>query len=313
MECEVTAKTYEQLEVTPGAVRVAGDMELNQQTLGFYMDALTTAMIAEHAMGAAQPMTLITGAERVKVTKAAGQTWTAGQWIYWDSGAQNFTNIPASDLLCVGKAQRDAGNAAVIGFIVLQDNYHPIQLGTSLNPIALATGRVFDIHVTHSGAGNVEPFVLETILSTLGATGGRALFKLSTEIQLGGWANALKAQIDFGATGHVLGLGSAFCAELVLPTTPPIAGMGNYVPLEAEIVAPAGCSVASGVSFISCGLAGLGSGAVDDDGFLMDINVGAIENGHIFNEHGDDAATGGLRIRVNGATNWLLVSNVAPA
>jgi len=308
MECEVMSKTYEQMLVVPAGARVIGEVEIFEQTHGFYISAFTTAMLALN-----ESATLITQAEIVKVTKAAGQAWDVGEWIYWDEASSNFTSIPASDRFCVGKAQKAALIGDISGFVMFQDNYHPIQLGTTALPITLEAGqKVVDIHTSSAIVENVEAFRMEMILSGVGATGGRALFQLSTEVQLGGWANALKAIIDFGDTGHVLGLASAFCGELVLPETPPIAGMGNYVCLEAEIVAPAGCGPGSGVSFISCGLAGLGSAAVDDNGFLIDINVGATDNAHIFSEDAGDTATGALRIRVNGVSQWIMLSNVAP-
>ena len=311
MECEVMSKTYDQMLVVPIGTRLIGEMEIFEQTHGFYISAFTAAMLAEPV--GFRPATLITSAESVKVNKSTDQAWDVGEWIYWDETSSDFTSVPASDRFCVGKAQKAALIGDTSGFIMFQDNYHPIQLGTAQLPITLEAGqKVVDIHTLATVAENVEAFTMEMVMSGVGATGGRAMFQLSTEVQLGGWANALKAQLLFGATGHVLGLASAMCAELQLPTTPPPAGMGNYMCFEAEIVAPSGCSVASGVAFYHCALAGLGSGAVDDNGFLMDINVGATDDGHIFSENSGDTSTGTLRIRVNGVPQWVLLSNVAP-
>ena len=64
-EMELTGKTYKQIQVTPAGVKLVGEMQLSQKTLGFYLSAFTAKMLA-----AAEVATLITEAESVKVTKA---------------------------------------------------------------------------------------------------------------------------------------------------------------------------------------------------------------------------------------------------
>lgn len=311
MECEVTAKTYEQLEVIPGAARLIGEVERFNQSHGFYITALTAAMLLEDPLGVSQPMTLITGAENVKVVKAAGQTWAAGQWVYWDEGSSNFTTTPASDRFCVGKAQRLAANSAVVGYIVFQDNYHPVQLGTTAVPISIAAGRVFDIHVTSSqnSGGNVEPFVLETILTGVGATGGRALFKMSTEVALGGWANALKSIVELGVAGRVTGLLSGFCAELVAAETAPPGG--NYVALEAELVMPSGAGVGAGMAYMYCNVQGAAKATFQGAGYFAIIdNAGDASDG-FFYDTSNGTTDAWLRWRINGTDYYMMLSLVA--
>ncbi len=279
MECEVMSKTYEQLKVLPGAARVIGEVELFEKTHGFYITAFTAAMITAGETDA----TLISKAESVKVTKAAGSQWNAGQWVYWDEGNSNFTNIPASDRFCVGKVQQYAANAAEIGFISLQDNYHPIQLGTTAVPVVLTAGqKVVDIHVSSAIVENVEAFTMEMIMSGVGATGGRAKFTLSTEVALGGWVNALKAVLDFGTNGSVTGLCSAFCAELVAAVTPfPV---GYYAALEAEIVMPTGAvsNIGAPLSYLFCGLGGTDKQAFLDGGYFLTMTNMGVASGDIF-------------------------------
>ncbi|GAH04022.1 unnamed protein product, partial [marine sediment metagenome] len=124
MECEVTSKTYNQIEVVPGATRLAGAVELFQKTHGFYMTALTTEMVAEqHPLGINQPMTLITEAENVKVTKNAGETWIAGDAVYWIAGLKHFSIVPGSTGVLMGKVQRAAGDSVEIGFVQMKDYY----------------------------------------------------------------------------------------------------------------------------------------------------------------------------------------------
>ena len=300
MECEVTSKTYHQLEVVPSGATVVGEVELFNQTHGFYMTAFTAAMLALN-----ESATLITEAENVKVTKASGQTWVSGQWVYWDEGSSNFTIIPASDRFCVGKVQRAAVNGAVIGFIQMQDNYHPMQIGTTAVPKTIVAGRVVDIHVTSSqnSGGNAEPFVVETILTGAGATGGRALFKVSSEVNLGGWINALKGILELGTDGQVQGLGSGICAELVLPS----GGLdrGTLTCLELEMVA-AGALNGHPTSLVYAQVSGAESAGFGTAGYFLDY-VGPVEaSGGLFDTDKSAADTGGLRIRVNGNIRYLV-------
>ncbi len=301
-EAELTARSYEQLEVTPGGARVVGQMELFQQTHGFYLTAFTAAMITEGETLA----TAITHGETVKVTKAAGSAWVAGAWIYWNESGDEFTDVPASDRFCVGKAQRAATSAAVVGFITFQDNMHPIQLGTTAAPIALAAGRVVDIHVTHSEVGNVEPFVLETIMTGVGATGARAKFQVKTNVVLGGWANALKGIMDFQTNGAVSGLGSAVVAELTLPGSSPAGG--NYAPLEVELNVPASAGLGTKTSFIHLSAQGTDVSTFQTSGYLMSINGVATQTGGVFEEVTVTAAQvfdAVLKISVDGVNYFI--------
>jgi len=305
MECEVTSKTYNQIQVLPGAARVIGEMELKQKTHGFYISAFTTAMIAAGETQA----TLITEADSVKVTKAGGSAWVAGDWIFWNETSSNFTNVPTSDLFCVGKAAIAAGNAAVIGFIQMQDHYHPIQLGTAQLPVTVVAGqKLVDIHALSSVVENVELFKVLTTLSGPGATGGRALFQLSTEVALGGWANALKGITDFGSAGSIVGLASGVCAELVMPATAPAAG--NYVALEAEIVMPQNTGCGAGMAYMYCNVQGLGKATFQSNGFFAIIDNAGDTDLEFFHVKtvADVDAKAFLAARINGTRYFFVLT-----
>ena len=68
-----------------------------------------------------------------------------------------------------------------------------------------------------------------------GRTGRPFSFNCVTNIKVGGWFNAAKAQLDFGSagTGEVTGMASAFNAEILLPNKT-TAG-GAYVALETNL------------------------------------------------------------------------------
>jgi len=304
-ECELVSKTYHQLQVTPAGALTVGDMNKWQDSHGFNITAFTAAMLA-----LAEDATMIREAENVDVVKAAGSPWVAGDWVYWNEAGSNFTNVYASDLYCVGKAQRAATNAAVLGYISLHDDFHPIQLGTTAAPKVLtAAQNVVDIHVSSAIVENVEAFNMQMTMSGVGATGGRAKFTMNTEAALGGWANALKAEIQFGTTGSVSGLASAFCAELVAPTTAP--GGGNYVALEAEIVMPTGAGVASGMAYLYCNVQGAALATFQGDGYFAIIDNAGDGATDLFYDTANGTTDAWLRIRVNGTAYYIMLSLVA--
>ena len=68
-----------------------------------------------------------------------------------------------------------------------------------------------------------------------GTTGRWSYFHAETNAVLGGWYNAAKAQMHFGAagTGEVTGFGSAFNSEMYLPNK--TMGQGSYTSLEVNL------------------------------------------------------------------------------
>ena len=215
-ECELTAKTYEELRVVPGAAKDAGEVELFGSTYGFYLDEFTAAEFA-----AGESATLITKAENVKVTKIAGVVWVTGDPIFWLSATENFTNVDNGSGVRVGTAYQAAESADVIGYINFSDHFdlsRGLHIGTSAVPyIMAASDPIIELFATSALTnGNFESMYVKTTLTGAGATGGRAKFILSTNVILGGWANALKAEIDFNTAGAVSGLGSAFVSLLLL-------------------------------------------------------------------------------------------------
>jgi hypothetical protein len=156
------------------------------------------------------------------------------------------------------------------------------------------------IHASNS----VETFVWKTDMKGVGGVGGRGRFRLDTDVVLGGWANALKAEAVFGANGRVTGLGSAFVAELVAS-----AGFsaGSYAPLEVELGMPAGALTGARMSLMSLNVYGAGAGTFDDNGFLFDLNGVTAGAAHVFasNSKTGIAMTHTLRIKVGDTTLYL--------
>jgi len=122
-----------------------------------------------------------------------------------------------------------------------------------------------------SGSNSVESLYCETTMTGIAGVGGRARFYMTTNVALGGWANALKAHAVFGASGSVTGMASALCAELQLS-----AGTtgGTYAPLESEIVAGSGCSTGTSTSFLYGNITGAGEATANANAFLFELGVG---------------------------------------
>ena len=307
-EVELTSGMHRRILTVPGAARLTGEVELSQTVHGFYPTALTATMLTEHPLGVAQPATLISEAECVDVLKKAGEVWIAGDWIYWHEATSNFSNIPAADLYCVGKAQRAAVNAAVRGYVAWQDNYHPVRLGTAAVPVTIiAATQPIAMHTTCSVVANIEPMLISTVLTGVGATGGRARFNLATEVVLGGWANALKAQFEFGTNGAITGLASAFCAEMTMPGSTPAGG--NYAPLELELNLPASSGLGTQTAFQFMSANGANVAAMDTSGFLFILNGLTVGADKLFDTCTAAAASHALRISIDGVAYYILLND----
>jgi hypothetical protein len=101
-----------------------------------------------------------------------------------------------------------------------------------------------------------------------GADGGRSKFAMSTNVALGSFSNALKAEVTYGAAGRTTGLGSAFVAEMTLSAG---TSSGNYAPVEIELNAPASASTGTATAFMYISTQGANVAAVDSNAFLFNL------------------------------------------
>lgn len=128
-----------------------------------------------------------------------------------------------------------------------------------------------------NGATSIENLVAVTTMTGAGGVGGRSRFQLDTNVALGGWSNALKGMVVYGATGKTAGLGSAICAEMTLS-----AGTvdGNYAPLELELNLGTGAKTGTKSALIYASVNGDGKGEFDDNGVVLNLQGLAIGAGH---------------------------------
>lgn len=155
-----------------------------------------------------------------------------------------------------------------------------------------------------AGGTSVEPFVMSSTMTGIGGVGGRARFRLDTNVALGSWSNALKAHAVYGSAGKTTGLGSAFVAELDLS-----AGTvdGTYAPLELELNLPASASTGTQTSLMYASVNGANKAAFDTSGFLFSVAGLTAASGKIFNNGLSQAVTASARIRVNiGGTEYFI-------
>jgi hypothetical protein len=108
-------------------------------------------------------------------------------------------------------------------------------------------------------SGTYQPLVVSTTMSGAGANGGRAKFDMTTNVALGSFSNALKAEVTYGAAGRTTGLGSAFVAEMTLSAG---TSSGTYAPVEIELNAATGDSTGTATSLIYASVNGTGADSV---------------------------------------------------
>ena len=174
---------------------------------------------------------------------------------------------------------------------------------TFSGPVASDNGFITDITNTSTGSSTFNASTTSVTMTGVGGTGGRTLFEMDTNVALGSFSNALKAQVTYGATGRTTGLGSAFVAELTLSagTT-----SGTYAPIEIELNAPASASTGTLTSFIHASTQGANVAAVDDNAVFFNLQGVTAGSGHIF-QTGKTLGSAGATIKVRfGNTNFFL-------
>jgi hypothetical protein len=160
--------------------------------------------------------------------------------------------------------------------------------------------------------GTYQPLVVSTTMSGAGANGGRAKFDMTTNVALGSFTNALKAEVTYGASGRTTGLGSAFVAEMTLSAG---TSAGTYAPVEIELNLGTGASTGTASSLMYASVNGAGKAAMDDNGYFVNlagVTAGASKlfanNGTITNVN---EITHGLKVRIAGADYFVLMATAA--
>jgi hypothetical protein len=140
---------------------------------------------------------------------------------------------------------------------------------TFSGPVASDNGFITTITDTSTGSATFNASTTSVTMTGVGGTGGRTLFKMDTNVALGGFSNALKAEVTYGATGRTTGLGSAFVAEMTLSAG---TSAGTYAPVEIELNAASTASTGTLTSLIHASVNGTGADSVvNANGVLLNL------------------------------------------
>jgi hypothetical protein len=165
-----------------------------------------------------------------------------------------------------------------------------------------------DVNITTSsastsGSTSVEPLSVSTTMTGAGGVGGRAKFLTTINAALGGWSNAVKGEVVYGASGRTTGLGSAVLAEMTLSAG---TSSGTYAPLEIELNMPAGAVTGTLTSLIHASVQGAAVGTFDTGGRFFNLQGVTAGAGKIWVTGTTlGTAAGGLRCRIGTTDYWL--------
>lgn len=201
-------------------------------------------------------------------------------------------------------------------YVVLSQSENGLGIGVSGTAVSFSQGSpLINLYSTCSstnGSNSVESMYVETTMTGAAGVGGRARFKLATNVALGSWSNALKAHVAYGASGRTTGMGSALCAEIELSagTT-----SGTYAPLESEVVVGASGSLGTATSFLYMNCDTTGEATFNAGAFLFELgsNVNA-GSGSLWDTTADltnPQIDGSLKIKIDGATKYIPVMDNA--
>lgn len=172
-----------------------------------------------------------------------------------------------------------------------------------------------DVNITTSssstsGSTSVEPLLVSTTMTGAGGVGGRAKFLTTINAALGGWSNAVKGEVVYGASGSTTGLGSAVLAEMTLSagTT-----SGTYGVAELELNMPSGAKTGTITSFIHASVQGADVATFDTNGVFFNLAGVTAGAGKIWKTGSTlGTAAGGLRVRIAGTNYWMPVYAAEP-
>ncbi len=206
--------------------------------------------------------------------------------------------------------------ADVAKYLMYGDAEFGCNIGTSGTPITTtySGAKAMSVYTTcastNTGTSH-EPVLFNTVMTGAGQVGGRVKVNMSTNVALGAWANALKAQVECNTSGRATGLLSAFCAELVLPASNVSALSGSYAPLELELNCAETNTPSWRTSFAYMKAGGNSTAvtAFNAVGSLFDINgLGTASSAtNLFHTTGTVSATHGLRIRIDDVSYYILL------
>ena len=181
--------------------------------------------------------------------------------------------------------------------------------GSPLAVIASAPG-VSSYTTTSITSGEATGHYIQHAFTGAAGTGwGLHVVTNVTNVALGAYANSIYGVLDLKTSGSVAGLGSAICAEIIMPGAA-MAASGTYACLELELGCPTSWAGTNAVAFINATVYGATAANFDTYGFLFDISGVTKASGKFFQDNTAGAASQVVRCRVNGTAYYLMLTSV---
>jgi hypothetical protein len=134
---------------------------------------------------------------------------------------------------------------------------------------------------------------------------------LTSNVQVGNWANAILGKIDFSSAGYITGLAGAICAEVDMANA--TIGAGSYCCFEGELNIPtsgAGYAASVPVAFLTGNAWGAGVAAWRTGGYIFNFTgLGTAASGKIFQANTAAAASHALRILIDGVPYFIMLTD----
>ena len=159
-----------------------------------------------------------------------------------------------------------------------------------------------------NASSSFEPLLFSTTMTGVGGVGGRVRAFMTTNVALGGWSNAFKAEVTYGASGKTAGLGSALVAEMTLS-----AGTvdGNYAPLEIELNLGSGASLGTKTAMQYMSVNGADLATFNAGGYLMNLQGLTAATGELFQANTAADATHALKILIGSTDYFIMLTNAS--
>jgi len=125
-------------------------------------------------------------------------------------------------------------------------------------------------------------------------------------VALGGWSNALKAEVTYGASGRTTGLGSALCVEMTLSAG---TSSGTYAPLEIELNLGTNAVTGTATSLMYLSVNGAAAATFDTNGFLFTLAGVTAASGKVFQANTAAAATHALRCKIGSTSYYVMLTD----
>ena len=203
------------------------------------------------------------------------------------------------------------GGTTTTGISITANPTTGISVGTSGTPLTYGTVTnkamsVYSTCNTTDGAVSFEPVLFYTTMAGAGQVGGRVRSFMTTNVALGGWSNAFKGEVTYGASGRTTGLGTAINAEMTLSAG---TSSGTYALYEGELNIGAGASLGTLTTLFYLSINGAAASSFDTSGYILNLQGLTAASGKVFQANTAAAATHALRIIIGSTPYYIMLTN----